>query len=198
MPLRGASHYRARSVTVALVVGGHLAVILMLASRTTEERGSPLDERMLLTFIEIPAETAAARPAGSPHRGQPHVRSEALAPATSNAPAPVESTGITAGIDWYGEASDAASREATKPDVRDFGYPKRAPEARVKKEFGWDKTHTERVSALPEGGMLIRLNDNCAIIIAPLPFGGCTIGKRKARGDLFDEMKAPVEPGDWK
>jgi hypothetical protein len=196
MPLRGASHYRARSVTVALVVGGHLAVILMLATRSTQERHSPPDEPMLLTFIEIPA--AAARPAGSPSLAQLPARSEGLAPAARYVPALTESTGITPGIDWYGEASDAASRAATKPDVRDFGYPKREPEARAKKEFGWDKTHTERISALPEGGMLIRLNDNCAIIIAPLPFGGCTIGKRKARGDLFDEMQAPVEPGDWK
>ena len=28
--------------------------------------------------------------------------------------------------------------------------------------------------------------------------GARLLGKRKARGDLFDEMKAPVEPGDWK
>jgi hypothetical protein len=34
-------------------------------------------------------------------------------------------------------------------------------------------------------------------VIAPILFGGCSLGKIEARGDLFDEMKAPAQPGDW-
>ena len=52
--------------------------------------------------------------------------------------------------------------------------------------------------ALEGGGIGIHLSDNCELILVPLPLGGCALGKRKARGDLFDEMKSPVEPGDWK
>jgi hypothetical protein len=198
MPRREASHYRERSIAIAFVIGGHLAVLLLLATRVAHERPSPPEDRLLLTFIEIPEDVIAAPPTGSPSPIPSPVRSNTLPIAGVDAAAPGESTAIAPGIDWYGDAASAASREVMKPDVHDFGFPKREPEPRAKREFGWDKTHTERVSALPEGGLLIRLNDNCAIIIAPLPLGGCSLGKRKARGDLFDEMKAPVETGDWK
>jgi hypothetical protein len=196
MPRRGASHYRVRSIGLATVVSGHVTLLALLAIHHAREPDTSADKRMTLVFVDpleetglpIPRQTATrpARASATP--------AEPTQPSTS---APDESTAITPQIDWYANGSRAAQRAATEPATREFGFPKRATAAREKKAFGWDKTHTERVTALPEGGMLIRLSDNCAIVLAPLPFGGCTIGKRQARGDLFDEMKAPVEPGDW-
>jgi hypothetical protein len=34
--------------------------------------------------------------------------------------------------------------------------------------------------------MLVHLSDNCVLIIFPLPFIGCGIGKRPTNGDLFE------------
>jgi len=88
---------------------------------------------------------------------------------------------------------------ATEPaTTRSFDPAQREPAPREKKAFGWDETHTERVHALDGGGIGIHLSDHCDLIIAPFPMAGCWLGKRKARGDLFDEMKAPPEMGDWK
>jgi hypothetical protein len=102
-------------------------------------------------------------------------------------------------IDWRAEAQRAAAVAAEgPPEQKQFGPRADTPTAPKSKPFGWDKTHTERVQALPEGGILIRLSDNCAMVIAPLPLAGCSLGKRKARGDLFDGMKEPPRAGDWK
>jgi hypothetical protein len=42
------------------------------------------------------------------------------------------------------------------------------------------------------------LSEHCQLLFNPLPVGGCAIGRIEARGDLFEEMRAPVMPGDWK
>jgi hypothetical protein len=58
----------------------------------------------------------------------------------------------------------------------------------------WNYAATHRVEELPFGGLVININDRCAMILAPLPFGGCRIGKIPARGNLFDHMKDTPEP----
>ena len=45
--------------------------------------------------------------------------------------------------------------------------------------------------------MLVWINDRCAVIFTPLPLAGCEIGKKPARGDLFEHMDDAVA-GDWK
>jgi hypothetical protein len=110
-------------------------------------------------------------------------------------------TGASAITDWLAEGSAAAAGVAATDGatIRSFGTAERpAPRPRKAKPFGWDKTHTQRVEAMPGGGISIRLSDRCSLILAPLPLAGCSLGKIEARGDLFDGMKAPVEPGDWK
>lgn len=37
--------------------------------------------------------------------------------------------------------------------------------------------------------MLIHINDRCVLILFPLPFGACGIGKIPVRGDLFDHLR---------
>ena len=58
---------------------------------------------------------------------------------------------------------------------------------------------TERVDLIPGGGTLIRLNDNCALALAPLPMLGCWLGRREANAHLFDGMNAasPADDPVW-
>jgi hypothetical protein len=41
------------------------------------------------------------------------------------------------------------------------------------------------------GALLVHLNDNCVLVMAPLPFVFCSPGKRPANGDLFDHLNDP-------
>lgn len=198
MPLRGASHYRVRSTAVAVVIVSHVAVLALLAIRTDREGAPPVDERMTLVFFDPFDESRASLHDQSRRRASRAAREIAAPPAEAMAPAADVSAAIPPGIDWYAHGADAAQRATAEPATRSFDFPRREPARRERKEFGWDKTHTERVHALEGGGIGIHLSDNCELVIAPFPMAGCALGRRKARGDLFDEMKAPVEPGDWK
>jgi hypothetical protein len=188
--------FRGRFTAVAAVFGGHLALFVLLTSSGDRDASEPESDRMTLVFIDLPDE----HPDDAPERAtRPAARSNRMPQSASAETRAIESTAITQPqVDWDASARGAAARAAAAPEVRDFGFPRREPEPVEKKEFGWDKVHTERVSALAGGGMLIRLSDNCSIVLMPLPLGGCLLGKRKARGDLFEEMDAPVELGDWK
>jgi hypothetical protein len=189
-------------MVVAVVAGGHVAVLALFAIHQVRETGKSSDERMTLIVLDSLEATSRPRTTVTPPRPPATPRST-LAPAPTALPAPDVSTAIdlpdaVPDVDWYAHGTDAAQRAAAERTTRDFGFPRREPAARDKKEFGWDKTHTERVHALEGGGIGIHLSDNCELVIAPFPMAGCALGKRKARGDLFDEMKAPVQPGDWK
>lgn len=197
MPWGTPSNFRSRAGAIAGVIGGHVAVLVLLVAHHERGQGSAYDERMTLVFVD-PLPDAERPRARRPARAAPLARPPETTPPPPSAPTPAASTVVTPGVDWYSQGSQAASRTATEPTTRSFDFPKREPAPREKKEFGWDKTHTERVHALDGGGIGIHLSDNCELIIAPFPMAGCALGKRKARGDLFDEMKAPPEMGDWK
>ena len=126
MPLRGASHYRARSIAVALVVGAHGVLLALLAT----QRGSDsdlADERMTLVFID-PLEAAhLPRPVNRPTQAARNAQPPFDGPAPSPAPAANESAAITPGIDWYANGSDAARRAAAEPTTRSFDFPMREP-----------------------------------------------------------------------
>jgi len=199
MPWGVTPNFRSRAFAAAWVVGGHVAVLVLLVAqheRTGRERN---DERMTLVFVDPLPETQSRMDRASRLARAPRAARVPAATPTPDAPASTaESSAITPEVDWYSQGSQAASRAAMEPNTRSFDFPQRAPAPRRKKEFGWDETHTERVHALEGGGIGIHLNDNCELMIAPLPMVGCALGKREARGDLFDGMKAPPEMGDWK
>jgi hypothetical protein len=198
MPWGATPNFRSRAFAVACVVGGHVAVLVLLVAQH-ERAGRELDDRrMTLVFVDALPETPprtgrVSRPARAPRPAR-----VSAVPQAPDSPASPAGSAIAPGIDWYSQGSQAAARTAAEPTTRSFDFPKREPAPREKKAFGWDKTHTERVHALEGGGIGIHLNDNCELVIAPFPMAGCALGKRKARGDLFDEMKAPPEMGDWK
>jgi hypothetical protein len=63
--------------------------------------------------------------------------------------------------------------------------------------FAWDYAPTHRLVPLPGGGFAVSLNDNCQLVVLPMPFIGCVLGKRKANGDLLKNRHPPMRFGDW-
>jgi hypothetical protein len=64
------------------------------------------------------------------------------------------------------------------------------PKVKPKKEFGWDRKHTNRIErgALPA----VHVGDHCVLIAFLIP--ACSFGKIPVRGDLFDGMDDPDRP----
>jgi hypothetical protein len=177
-----------------MVLGVHLIVVWLLVSPAQLslkiKSGS-----LQLVWIARPAssETApegktAAQKARRTLTHHPVDRTPAL---TSIAPRSTdEDHTIHPAPDWTEElhlaARDAIAEElAQKRHELDFAH---AFPTQPKKpqQFAWDYAATHRIEAIPEGGMLVHINDNCVLIIFPLPFIGCGIGKRPANGDLFE------------
>lgn len=93
--------------------------------------------------------------------------------------------------DWQHEIQrEARLQDAQAPagQIR-FGFPEAPASAPSAPEFGWDYAHTHRLQPLSGGGMLINLNDHCALVIYGLMFvPGCRIGRIPANGRLFDHL----------
>ena len=94
--------------------------------------------------------------------------------------------------DWFQElqlaGKDAVAKESEKKKHEaDFAHIFPA-QTEKPEQFAWNYAATHRVEALPQGGLAIHINDNCTLLIFPLPFIGCTIGKKPANGDLFESM----------
>jgi hypothetical protein len=112
-------------------------------------------------------------------------------------------------VDWAKEAERAAAHRIEADEEADRRAsalsPRRgpcggAPEApAAAPSFGWDHAHTHRVEPIPDGGLVVNLNDRCAIVVKfPFFMPGCKIGKIESRGDLFTHMNDPPTLGDWK
>jgi hypothetical protein len=54
------------------------------------------------------------------------------------------------------------------------------------------------VEPLPDGGFVLNITDRCAIVVLLIPLPFCRIGTIPVRGDLFQHMHEPAQPGDWK
>ncbi len=103
-------------------------------------------------------------------------------------------------VDWNAEL-ERAGEENSPHDLgaarRDFGFPHHAAPATAKPpEFGWDYARTHRAESLPEGGLLINLNDRCVLLLAPLPFPVCGFGTKEANGKLFEHMRDAAAASD--
>ena len=132
----------------------------------------------------------AASKASKPSK---RARAERAWAAPEENPAASQSPVLTPPIDWQAElAREAAAAASAKSDhrFREFDFPRRFPPAARAPEFAWDRNHTHRVESVP-GALLVHLNDNCVLVMAPLPFVFCRPGKRPANGDLFDHMNDP-------
>lgn len=101
-------------------------------------------------------------------------------------------------IDWlramHAQVRAFESPAGGPPPVR-IGFPRLPARAPHRHRFGWDYAATHRIEELPTGGILVMLNDHCALVFAPLPFGGCALGRIKANGKLFKHMNEPRNQG---
>jgi hypothetical protein len=184
-----------RTAVLAIVAGLHLLVAVMLMSR----KAGPIADATAIAptlWLIFPDDVAEEQPAeqeipGDTRRAAPMPEPAGLSSQPPSAPEPDTSRQIS---DWAAAAERAAARIA----MEESREPLPRPPDRPAQPFAWDKAHTERFSAPASGGMLIRLSDRCEVVFLPLPTGGCALGKIEPRGDLFDQMTAPVNLGDWK
>lgn len=69
-----------------------------------------------------------------------------------------------------------------------FGFPREPASVPALPQFGWDYARTHRVQPLPGGGMLINLNDRCALVVYALFIPVCKIGRIPVNGALFKHI----------
>jgi hypothetical protein len=66
-------------------------------------------------------------------------------------------------------------------------------------EFHWYHAPTHRVEPLDGGGTVIKLTEECRLIVVVLvPLPTCGLEKMPARGDLFKHTRDPPELGAWR
>jgi hypothetical protein len=186
--------------TIAVVLGLHLAVIWLLLATSHVFLIRAQSQNVEIIVIAQPAVSLQSNATDS---ALPLHRSAAKPlPKIKPAQADNEDNAIHPPADWAGElrraaAASALNEFAQKP--KDFGFPHSSPApTKAPPQFGWDHTATRRVESLPEGGLLVHLNDNCVLVLFPLPFAGCGIGKRKANGGLFEHMHEQSEVDELK
>ena len=95
-------------------------------------------------------------------------------------------------VDWQQalQGEVRAQESASLPGKVRFGFPQRTGPLPAAPRFGWDYAHTHRVEQLPEGGLLINLNDRCAVVLyVVMPFPVCKIGHIPTDGGLFDHLR---------
>jgi hypothetical protein len=202
-----------RAAVFAVVLAIHVALFLLFSAlRGTVLHSDDWQAPSVAFFLEptaapatasqsIPAEqtlthpttrTPARPPVPAAMAPQPQPETQAITP-----PAEVP--------DWRHELqiaannqiqSDARRRSQPSPLApHDFSRVKPGSTDDTRREFGWSHAATHRVEEIPSGGLLIHLNERCAIAWVIFPFPVCQIGKIPTRGDLFDHMKdAPDTP----
>lgn len=190
--------------TIAVVLGLHVAVVWLLLATSHVFLIPAQSQNFEIVVIVQPAVSLQSNARGrAPDSALPLHRSAAKPlPKIKTAPADDENYAIHPPADWVGElrrsaAAAALNEFAQKP--KDFGFPHSSPApTETPPQFGWDHTATHRVESLPEGGLLVHLNDNCVLVLFPFPFAGCGIGKRKANGDLFEHVHEQSEVDELK
>jgi hypothetical protein len=189
--------------TIAVVLGLHVAVVWLLLATSHVFLIPAQSQNFEIVVIVQPAVSlqSNARGARAPDSALHRSAAKPL-PKIRTTPADDEKNAIHPPADWVGElrrsaAAAALNEFAQKP--KDFGFPQssRAP-TETPPQFGWDHTATLRVESLPDGGLLVHLNDNCVLVLFPFPFAGCGIGKKKANGDLFEHMHEQSEVDELK
>ncbi len=194
---------RVAMFVVVLVI--HTALFLLFAALRTPA-GRPVAAQVAsIAFFVEPRRASAATAEPTRSRRTPIPR--ATASPQRRPPQPTESTAITPSPpfppDWRNELQIAANsqlaREERKRDQpsplapHDFSGVKPGSTADSRHEFGWNHAATHRVEAIPAGGVLININDRCAIAWLIFPVPVCRIGKIPVRGDLFEHLKDAPE-----
>ena len=198
MAMHAAFREPQRPLLFALAVLIHAGLFQLLAS---QRQASPQAPERLTTLTFVPRTESRTRPPPpisplAPEQLPPAPVPEA-GPPQLIAPLEQQAGREPAGVDWAHEGAEAARTRALEAEAqRDHKNDQTQP--KPKPEFGWDRSRTHRVEAIEGGGILVHLNDRCAIVITLLAMPVCQIGKKPARGDLFEHMDDAPTPGDWK
>ena len=197
MAMRAAFREPQRPLLFALAVLIHVGLFQLLAS---QRHASPQELERLTALAFVPDTRSATPPPPLTPLTPEQLRAAPLPeakPPQLIAPLEREGGDEAAAVDWAHEAAEAVRKRALEAEAQrdhkhDRDPPKPAP------EFGWDRSRTQRVEPIEGGGILVRINDRCAIVITLLAMPVCQIGKKPARGDLFEHMDDAPSPGDWK
>lgn len=108
-------------------------------------------------------------------------------------------------VDWVAEATRSATSQvdAREAQRRQSGAFTPIPDSPINmkstpmapSDFGWYKPSTQRVEPLEGGGVLVRLNERCVLVISGMVFPICQLDKIPVRGDLFKHMNDPPALG---
>jgi hypothetical protein len=183
---------RQHAVVIALaVLTLHALVLWLLLTRTRVSITTASQSIEIVLIPRPPAAEPRRRTARDRAAQRSSGRSASHSPSSPPpAPEPLEDTSPPAPVDWDAElarAAQNAARAAGGEQPRDFGFPKiDTPPKQA--EFAWDYAATHRVERIPEGGLLVNLNDNCVLVFLPLPFVFCRPGHKPANGELFRGM----------
>lgn len=181
-------------LTLSLVLVAHLIVVGFLLSSRQRLRRTSSDD---LQWVWIPRETSLAEMSSDRKPAQRAAKRipqhEHPPPALSISPETHEdNNAITLSPDWSEElqlaAKNAVAKElAKKKHESDFShiFP---TQPKTPERFAWDYAATHRVEAIPGGGIAVHINDNCVLVLLPLPIIGCGIGTHPANGGLFEHM----------
>ncbi len=205
---------RARLAVFIAILGVHVLGVLFFPNLRRPFLQTPGDEfSTTIAFLEPiqPQQFAEAEKLHAPSPTKRETAREGVqGAALPKTPEPTEPENTAPiAIDWAKEAERAAARRIEADEEADRRAsalsPRRgpsvgAPEApAATAQFGWDHAHIHRVEPIPDGGVVVNLNDQCAIIVKfPFLLPGCKIGKAQSRGDLFTHMNDPPNLGDWK
>ena len=194
-----------RPAILLLIVVIHAALLLLASRRVTRV---DIGSEEPLVFLALPEHAQVPTPAAwlaAPPRKKPAAPRDTQL-VVIPAPAPPAADRPPAPIDWNSEVERAIKQHdelamATPPralDKHGAGADLNGglgPDRNQKSEFAWDRKHTQRIESIEGGGILLHLSDHCVLLVFPLPFVGCGIGKIPARGDLFEHMHDEPQTG---
>jgi hypothetical protein len=187
-----------RPLLFALALLIHIGLYLLLVSPRHTSPAAP-ERRTVLVFLQdaakprrLPRQVAPLAPPRLPEPSPPASTAPELI-----APLPSEPPGAPPSIDWRGAGEQVArdhalEAEADRDPKQDKGTPQPKP------EFGWSHSRIHRIEPMESGGFIVWISDNCFIVIGVMAMPMCKLGRKPARGDLFEHMDDPPAPGDWK
>lgn len=191
-------------IAIVIALALHIAISALIparAPRTASETGDPA-----MTLIIVPPRSQLPTATSTPElaaQATPLAPTGATPITPPQAPSPLIEPEQ---IDFAREAELATQRavaaiELERRRARGFTPREQNREPEVARtpapEFGWSST-AQRVEALPEGGILVRLSERCVIAVTLVAFPACSFGEIPVNGDLFEHMKDAPKPGDWK
>jgi hypothetical protein len=190
-------------LTAAAVIALHLTLGWLLLSKTRVFLTLPSSGSLEVVFLPraAPPWVRNPTPEKAPPRWSRPGAARAAPPAATPGPNAQENNAIHPPIDWGAELARAAKDASAANPARkfkDFGFPRASSAPSASPEFGWSRARIHRVESLPGGGMLVHLNDNCALVFLPLPFVFCAPGHRPSNGNLFEHMQRQSLAGEGK